>query len=73
MKEIKQLLFEYNGDIKKIGDLPFAFISFNPDDLKDYSKHILRYETKEHFDKKLGWIGFIDDLIIEFWSELVPS
>ena len=68
MKEIKQLLFVYDGDIKEIGDLPYAFITFN-NDFEPYSSQVLSFDNKDYFDKKNGNIQFIDELMSEYLFE----
>jgi len=69
MKTIKQLLFKLKDKddyIKIHGDiLPYAWISFNPDNLEEYDKEVLIFYTKEDYSKNKGVVSYISDEVSE--------
>jgi hypothetical protein len=67
MKTIKQLLLKLTDkDSERYGDiLPYAWISFNPDDLEEYGKEVLIFYTKEDYSKNKGVVSYISDEISE--------
>ena len=63
MKAIKQLHFRLSDwDFERYGDiLPYAWVSFNPYNLEEYSKEILIFYTKEDYNNKNGIVSYISD------------
>ena len=67
MKTIKQLLFKLTDeDNERYGDvLPYAWISFNPDNLEEYDKEVLIFYTKDDYSKNKGTVSYISDEVSE--------
>ncbi len=67
MKAIKQLQFKLSlEDYERYSEfLPYAWVSFNPDDLECYSSTILIFDTKEAFLKNEGYVSYISDDITD--------
>ena len=67
MKTIKQLLFKLTDkDSIRYGDvLPYAWISFNPDNLEEYDKEVLIFYTKDDYSKNKGTVSYISDEVSE--------
>jgi len=58
---IKQLLFKLSDkDFERYGDeLPYAFISFHPNNLQECDKEVLIFHTKEDYQANKGIISYI--------------
>lgn len=77
MKTIKQLHFKLSDkDFERYGDtLPYAWISFHPDNLEEYDKETLVFYNKEDYNDKKGIISYISDEVSEdiYMYECIPT
>jgi len=62
MKTVKQLFFTLDKDNEH---MPYAFISFNPSNLRELDKEVLIYNTKHDLDTNNGFISYIGQIMLE--------